>query len=101
MNFKRNKKWSDYSSFLAQWCTHCKMLSLIFEELLVDMDEWLNFLKVDVDRNLEIANKYNVVNIPTMVILKHDEKWDVITGFSSKKEIEENIKKYLLEERLI
>jgi thioredoxin 1 len=61
----------------------------------------VKFLKVDVDRNLENANKYNVVNIPTMVILKHGEKLDVITGFLLKKEIEENIKKYLLEERLI
>jgi glutathione peroxidase len=41
-----------------------------------------------VDRNLKIANKYNVVNILTVMILKHGEKQDAITSFLSKKVIE-------------
>lgn len=62
-----------------------RMLIPIFEELLVYMDGMVKFLKVDVDRNLEIANKYNIVNIPTMVILKHGGKRYVVTDFSPKR----------------
>ena len=38
------------------------------------MEGKVKFLKIDVDKNLEIANKYNVVNIPTMIILKEGEE---------------------------
>jgi thioredoxin 1 len=81
--------------FFATWCGPCKMLSPILEELAVDMEGKVKVLKVDVDKNVEIANTFSIVNIPAMVIFKDGNKQEVLTGFLPKKAIEDSLEKYL------
>lgn len=81
--------------FFAEWCGPCKMLGPVLEELSLEMDGKVKFLKVNVDKNMEIAKQYGVVNIPTMIILKDSNKQDTLNGFLPKKSIEESIQKYL------
>jgi len=81
--------------FFATWCEPCKMLAPIFDELGVEMDGKVNFIKVDVDQSKDIASKYNVSTIPTILILKNGEKQETMVGFSPKEVIKEKIKKYL------
>jgi thioredoxin 1 len=81
--------------FYAQWCGPCKMLGPILEELSVEMEGKVKFLKVNVDKNMAIAKEYGIVNIPTMVILKDGNRQEALAGFLPKKSIEENIEKYL------
>ncbi|URZ16583.1 thioredoxin [Clostridium felsineum] len=82
--------------FFAEWCGPCKMIGPILEELSAEMDGKAKFLKVDVDKNAEIANTYDVSNIPTMLILKDGIKQEVITGFLPKKSIEKSIENVLM-----
>lgn len=60
--------------FFAQWCGPCKMMSPVFEALAEEYVEKCNFFKVDVDENSEIAEKFSVMSIPTLVIFKNGEK---------------------------
>ena len=55
--------------FWATWCGPCKMIAPIVEELDEEMSN-VKFVKVDVDKNLQIANQYKIVSIPTLKIFK-------------------------------
>ncbi|MBC8060321.1 MAG: thioredoxin [Clostridiaceae bacterium] len=81
--------------FFATWCGPCKMLSPVFEELGLEMEGKVKFIKIDVDKSPDIASKYSVSTIPTMLILKNGEKQDAMVGFLPKEVIKEKIEKYL------
>lgn len=81
--------------FYADWCGPCKMLSPIFQELSKELEGKAKFIKVDVDKSPELANKFGITNIPAMVILKNSEKQDMMVGFSPKEVIKEKLEKYL------
>lgn len=83
--------------FFATWCGPCKMLSPVFEELGLEMEGKVKFIKIDVDKSPDIASKYSVSTIPTMLILKNGEKQDAMVGFLPKEVIKEKIEKYLWE----
>ena len=55
--------------FWATWCGPCKMIAPIVEELDEEMSN-VKFVKVDVDKNPQIANQYKIVSIPTLKIFK-------------------------------
>ena len=58
--------------FYANWCGPCKMLSPIIDQI-ADEREDVVVAKVDVDKEVELAEKFGVFSIPTLVILKDGE----------------------------
>ncbi len=56
--------------FWATWCGPCKMIAPILEQLADEMAGKLKICKVDVDSNKEMAAKYNVRGIPTLMLFK-------------------------------
>lgn len=60
--------------FYATWCVPCKQISPIFDELALEYKDQLNFLRVDVDQQPEIAQEYDVKSMPTFVFLDADGK---------------------------
>lgn len=58
--------------FYANWCGPCKMLSPIIDQI-ADEREDVVVAKVDVDKEVELAEKFGVFSIPTLVILKEGE----------------------------
>jgi len=72
--------------FYADWCGPCKMLGSVLE----GMD--LNVVKVNTDSFPELAQKFGVMSIPTVVIYKDGKEIDKFIGFRSKEEINEIIK---------
>mgnify|MGYP002683904680 CR=1 FL=1 len=50
--------------FWAEWCGPCKILSPILDELQVEFKDKINIIKVNVDNNMDIAQQYNISNIP-------------------------------------
>ena len=72
--------------FYADWCGPCKMLVPILEQ--VDM----NVLKVNVDEFQELAIKYGVMSIPTLIKFKGGEEIKKTIGFKTKEEIEREFK---------
>ncbi len=60
--------------FYADWCGPCQAMKPIFEELEQEYEGKVEFKKVDVETNGSEASKYNIMSIPTFVILKNDKE---------------------------
>ncbi len=84
-----------FVDFWAEWCGPCRMVSPIVEELSKEYENQVHFVKVNVDNNQDLAIKYNVLSIPTLLLLKNDHIIGQKIGASSKKTIKEWIDKTL------
>ncbi len=56
--------------YWAEWCGPCKMIAPILDEVSRDYDGKLNIAKVNVDENQEIASKYGIRGIPTLMLFR-------------------------------
>lgn len=70
--------------FSAVWCGPCKMLAPVLEELSEEMAGKVDFYKVDVDENSQLAMEYRIMNIPALVLLKDGQQVDMTVGFQPK-----------------
>ena len=59
--------------FHATWCGPCKMMSPILDKLKSEMGSQVRILKIDVDKNQEVANTFKVRGVPTFVLFKSGE----------------------------
>ena len=59
--------------FFATWCGPCKMQSPILEQVKNKVGDKANVVKVDIDVNQELAAKYNVRSVPTLILFKKGE----------------------------
>lgn len=72
--------------FYATWCGPCKILSPIVEEAAKE-NENVKFVKIDIDKTDDIAMQYQVMSIPTLVLIQNGEEKDRIVGIVDKKQI--------------
>lgn len=77
--------------FWAAWCGPCSMLSPVVEELAQDHPE-IAFGKVNVDEAPELAQKYQISAIPTLLLFRDGKPVDMSVGVKSKKELEAFLK---------
>ena len=85
----------DYAlvDFYADWCGPCKMLSPIVESLATSRSN-INVAKVNVDNNSEIARRYGVMSIPTLILFKNGVLQDKKVGFTPLELLNEWINDY-------
>lgn len=81
--------------FYADWCGPCKAAEPIVEELAEDYEGQLLVAKVNVDDQAELAKRFDVMSIPTVVIFQNSEEVDRKIGFGGKKGYEDLIKKVI------
>lgn len=74
--------------FFATWCGPCKMLAPVLEDLSQTYQGKATIVKVDVDKEQELAGQYGVMSIPTMILFKNGEVVKQVVGFQPKPQIE-------------
>lgn len=75
--------------FFADWCMPCKMFAPIFEGTAEDYEGKVKFVKVNIDESPELAQKYFVMSIPTLKLVKGDELLGNFVGAMSQEELED------------
>lgn len=87
---KDNK--SVFVDFYADWCGPCKMLSPIVEQISEEVTDVV-FAKVNVDNVPEIASRYGIMSIPTLIAFKNGEIAGTAVGFQPKEALMETVNK--------
>ncbi len=83
------------ADFWANWCGPCRMVTPIIEELASEYEGKALIGKVDVDDNNDVASKYGIRNIPTILFFKNGEIVDKQVGAAPKNTLEDKIKALL------
>ena len=79
--------------FWAPWCGPCKVMSPIVDELSKEMSG-VSVGKLNVDENVELATRYNVLSIPTFMIFKGGQVVDQFAGSMSKQVLKDRIARH-------
>lgn len=80
--------------FFATWCGPCQMLAPVLDRIANSRAEF-DIAKVDIDKSQNLAYKYEVEVVPTMVIFKDGKVMNKIEGFMDENKIIEEMSKYM------
>lgn len=78
--------------FHALWCGPCKMQSPILKEVAEELGDKIKVIKIDVDQNSEIASRYNVQSVPTLILFKNGKLVWRQSGVATKNQINDILK---------
>ncbi len=81
--------------FWAEWCGPCRAISPILDELAGELDGKIKIVKVDVDKNPQIAGKFAVRSIPTLLVMKAGAVQEQMVGALSKTTLLDKLKPYI------
>jgi thioredoxin 1 len=81
--------------FWAAWCGPCRMISPTVEELAKEYSGKIKVLKLNTDENSEIASRYKIMGIPTIMFFKDGNKLDQIVGVVPKQHLKAKIDSFL------
>lgn len=73
--------------FFATWCGPCKTLAPILKQVKDNLGERITIIKIDVDKNQQLASKYQVRGVPTMILFQNGNQLWRQSGVLSKEEI--------------
>ena len=77
--------------FFATWCGPCQMLAPVLNEIAEEYKDKIKVCKINVDEEQELAEKFEVVSIPTLVIFENGQPVKKSVGYISKSELEKLI----------
>ena len=80
--------------FFATWCGPCKILSPVIDELSGELEN-VNFVKVDIDQSMDLAQKFKIVSVPTLKVFKNGEEVDTLMGFMPKEVLKSKVEAHI------
>ena len=80
--------------FFATWCGPCKMMHPVLEELHTLVGDKARIIKIDIDKNQQLAGVYNVRSVPTLMIFKKGELLWRTSGVQSAATLQTELSKY-------
>jgi len=81
--------------FWAEWCGPCKMISPVLEEIAEEQAGKLQIGKLNIDDNLDVTRRFDVMSIPTLILFKDGEPVSRLIGAKPKGQLLEEIAQYL------
>ncbi|WP_418181088.1 thioredoxin [Aliarcobacter lanthieri] len=81
--------------FWAPWCGPCRMIAPVIDELAGDFEGKANICKVNTDEEQDLAVKYGIRSIPTIIFMKNGEVVDQLIGATSKQALTDKINSLL------
>ena len=81
--------------FWAEWCGPCKMIAPILEELATEQAGTITVAKLNVDENPDLAMRYNVMSIPTLLVFKDGEIAKRLVGAKPKSALLQELSEFL------
>ena len=90
-----NSKTPVLIDFFAEWCGPCKMMAPVLDEVARDYAGQLKVVKVDVDESQDVAAKYRIQSIPTLMVFKGGQEVDRVVGAVPKPMLLQRVKKHL------
>ena len=78
--------------FWASWCGPCRMMAPVIDEIAEEMGETVKVCKINIDEEKNLAVKYNVMSIPTFIVLKNGKEVGRTIGVQDKSEITKMLK---------
>ena len=94
-NFDNEVKKADKTvlvDFYADWCGPCKMMSPIIDEIAEELGDNIKVGKVDSDENIELAEEFGIMSIPTILVFKNGQVVKTFNGVTANSEILEALK---------
>ena len=96
--FDENVKGSDVPvlvDFWAEWCGPCKMITPVLEEIADEQAGKVRIAKLNIDDNLDVTRRFDVMSIPTLILFKDGEPKARLIGAKPKGALLEEISAYL------
>jgi thioredoxin 1 len=81
--------------FWAEWCGPCKMIAPVLEEIASEQGEKLSIAKLNVDDNPDVAMRFNVMSIPTLIVFKDGEPAKRLVGAKGKGQLLQDLAEYV------
>ncbi len=77
--------------FWAEWCGPCKTLSTVLDEIADEVSDAAQIMKVNVDKNQDLAKQYGIRGIPTLIFFKDGQATKTLVGNQTKEEIKKTL----------
>jgi thioredoxin 1 len=81
--------------FWAEWCGPCKMIAPVLEEIAAEQAGKLEIAKLNIDENLDVTRRFDVMSIPTLILFKDGEPKVRLIGAKPKGQLIQELSNYL------
>lgn len=81
--------------FSATWCGPCQQMGPLLNQLSAEMEGKAKIFKVDIDESMELAQKYQVMSVPNMILFKDGKPVDAVVGLTPPAVLKQKLEKLL------